>query len=327
MKRGLIAWDRAELPPSAFDMRLEKVRGILADTGRSALIVYSDIWRSNQARYLSNFMPYWNRALLAIPLEGDPILFCALSPRTYPWIRSVTILQDIRPGANLVQQVREVCAQKGWNRIVALDLERLPQDLHEAITASGIDVSDASWRTIHPGPDEYELSMYRRAARMAGEILEEELPLGVGMRDCEFAGRLERRLRRAGIEDLMILLSHAQAPPLPAAGNLLEKEFSATLALEYRGHWVKVTRSSTSAAASTSLESLFDEALRAAPCAHTASPLHVEVLSGLYPYEPAGEGTIENGTLFALQVETQWNGRRLFYGDTCLQTESGAKRL
>ena len=45
MKRGLITWDKAELPPSVFDTRLAKVRDGLAKQDLPALLVYSDVWR------------------------------------------------------------------------------------------------------------------------------------------------------------------------------------------------------------------------------------------------------------------------------------------
>src|SRR5579871_4494526 len=104
MKCGLITWHKDELPQEAFDTRLAAARAVLAERDLPALIVYSDVFRSNQGRYFSNFMPYWNRALLAIPRDEKPVLFCALSPRVYPWIKSVTILEEIKPSPNLPQR-------------------------------------------------------------------------------------------------------------------------------------------------------------------------------------------------------------------------------
>ena len=192
MKRGWITWDKAELPPAAFDARLAKVRQHLAAEDLPALVVYTDVWRSNQGRYLANFMPYWNRALLVIPRDSAPVLLCGLSPRVYPWIRSVTILEDIRPNMNLAK----MCDENGWTKVGVLDLPQLPYDLS---VPNGVDVP---WSAIHPEPDEAELSMYRRAAKMAREILHAELPAAVGLVDHEFVGRLERKYRSAGVEDL-----------------------------------------------------------------------------------------------------------------------------
>jgi hypothetical protein len=109
MKRGLITWDRAEMPPAVFAQRLQLVRTFLASQHLPALVVYSELWRSNPARFFSNFMPYFNRALLVLPLEGTPTLLCGLSPRVYPWIRSVTTIEDVTRG-NFVHPLMHLAA-------------------------------------------------------------------------------------------------------------------------------------------------------------------------------------------------------------------------
>ena len=248
MKRGLITWDRNELAPAVFGQRLARVREELARKDLPALAVYTDVWRSNQGRYLTNFMPYWNRALIVIPRDEAPILLCGLSPRVYPWIKSVTILEDIRPNLNLAK-LRE---EKGWGTIGVLDLPLVPYDL--ALP----DAVDIPWGVMHPAPDEAELAMYRRAAKMAREILEGELGGG----DDDIVPRLELKYRRAGAEDLVIVRH----------GN------SISVAMEYRGHWVKIARPKAAS--------------------------HVELLSGPYPYEYCAESALTPGAVFARNGET-----------------------
>ncbi len=212
MKRGLITWDKTELPPAVFERRLAVVREELAKKDLSALVVYTDVWRSNQGRYLSNFMPYWNRALLVIPRDTTPILLCGLSPRVYPWIKSVTILEDIRPFPNFsnFSKLRE---ENGWTRVGVLDLPLLPYDMTIP------NATNVRWDAIHPEPDDAELAMYRRAAKMARDILAAELP--------NFSiGNLELKLRQAGAEDVVVLVNDG----------------SVSLAMEYRGHWAKIER-------------------------------------------------------------------------------------
>ena len=105
MKRGWISWDQNELPRAAFEARLDALRRHLRERELPAAVIYSDIWRSNRARHFSNFMPYWNRALLVVPRDAPPILLSGLTPRVYPWIRNVTILDEIRPSLNLARQL------------------------------------------------------------------------------------------------------------------------------------------------------------------------------------------------------------------------------
>jgi hypothetical protein len=261
MKRGLITWDRNELPPAVFEQRLARVREELAQRDLPALVVYTDVWRSNQGRFLANFMPYWNRALLVIPREGPPILLCGLSPRVYPWIKSVTIIQDIRPNLNLAK-LRE---DNGWTKIGALDLPLFPCDL--AIQ----DAVNIPWSAIHPEPDEAELGMYRRAAKMAREILDAELSSG----EQDIVPRLELKYRRAGAEDLVIV----------------RYKDSLSVAMEYRGHWVKIARPFLGA-----------HNRPFGLCAQHDS--HVELLSGPYPYEYCLESGLTPGAIFARKGET-----------------------
>jgi hypothetical protein len=277
-----------------FDARLAAARR--ADL--PAVVVYTDIWRSNRVRHFSNFMPYWNRAFLVIPRDEPPTLLCGLSPRVYPWIRSVTILENILPSPSLAGRLLQLCSERSWTRIGALNFTQFPHDLYSALGT--IEVVDLP---LEISPDHAELAMHRHAAEMARGILAEELPNGIGRVDHEFTGRLERRFRRAGAEDLVILLTTGATPPLPPKGATLTENFSVSLALEYRGHWVKVLRN-----AARQTGSLPGNA-------------YTETLAGPYPYEA---GT---GPLFAARWEIAHQRGRVFYGETYRTTPAGAELL
>ena len=234
MKRGLIAWDKAELPPEVFETRLAAARKRLAERDLPALVVYSDLAQSDLARFYSNFMPYFNRAFLIVPCDDKPLLLCGLSPRVYPWIKSVTILEEILPGPNLAQKLLDVCVQKSWTRVGMIDPGRLPYELHVALRGK-LEITDVPHTS-----DKWESKMDARAAQMAQEGLDAEMAYGAGLTDHEFVGRLERRLRRAGAEDLVILVSNGDTVPAPAKGQTLREGFGVSVALEYRGHWAKV---------------------------------------------------------------------------------------
>ncbi len=225
MKRGLITWHQDELPREAFDARLKTAREAMAKRDLPALIVYTDVFRSNMGRYFSNFMPYWNRALLVIPRDDKPVLLCALSPRVYPWIKSVTILEEIKPSPKLIARVQEMAGEKGWTRVGVLDAEGLPFDLFTELHASGLEIADVPLADVRPGPDQWELAMYARAEKLAREGLAAEMAEAGGLSEQELVGRLERRYRRAGAEDLVIV---------KRPGGL-------AVSLEYRGHWVRLT--------------------------------------------------------------------------------------
>jgi len=236
MKRGLITWDKAELPPSVFETRLTKARAALAEQELPALLVYSDVWRSTEGRHLTNYMPYWNRSLIVIPREQPPVLLCGLSPRVYPWIKSVTVFEEIRPASKLVPTLLQLCAEHGWVKLGVLDLPRLAHEIHSPLASSGVKAHDVQLELT----DDAEIAMQQRAERMAREILTAELPKGIGLTDYQFSGLLERAFRRAGAEDLVILFSTGDSAPRPARGAMLGDRYSVAVALEYRGHWARV---------------------------------------------------------------------------------------
>jgi len=303
VKRGWIHWDHTEVPRAAFETRLEILRQSLLSNDLPAAVIYTDVWRSNQARHFCNFMPYWNRALLVVPRDAPAILLCSLSPRVYPWIRSVTILDDIRPSPNLAQQLLALADEHGWNRLAVLDLPQLPHDLHRQLFTSQIHLFPLS---LPFSADNWELAMYRRAAQMARSTLDEALPKAPGLTGHEFASRLERTLRRAGAEDLVTLLTSGRTVPAPPTAEPLTPNFSVALALEYRGHWVKIARC-------------------ASPRDPFPSRIHVETLSGPYPYEVAAR--LASPSLLALRFESQSEGLRLFHGDTYLSNDQGLQLL
>jgi hypothetical protein len=314
MKRGLISWDRAELPAASFDARLSAVYQLCADFDVPALVAYSDVCRSNDVRYISNYMPYWNRALTVVPRGEKPILLCALSPRVYPWIKSVTVHETILPSPSLPAQLVKLCAERGWSKVGVLDRAGLPNDLYTQLGAEKLAVVDIPRGAFRPVATESELAMHRRAAALARETLESEVTRGaIGLTDHELTGRLERRFRRAGAEDLVVLISDGRSVPLPAAGKKINENSSATVALEYNGHWVKLSRNVNNVSA-------------VLPPAADAE-IHRELLSGRYPWE--GMTSHEDGlnVITSVQVMIRRGENRLYYGDTGIQGPDGWHQL
>jgi hypothetical protein len=311
VKRGLIIWDRAEIPAEIFRQRLTGIRRIMAEKNVPVAAVYSELWRSNPARYFSNYMPYFNRGLLIIPADQPVMLLCGLSPRVYGWIRSVTTIEDVRPAGNFAKPLLDIAAERGWTRIGILDFHQFPFDLNRSIQAGSIKIIDLS---DVPMCDDTELAMRRKAVAMAREILDAELNGGVGQTDHQLVGRLERRFRAAGAEDLITLVTNGDGVPAPASGVRLERNYSVSLALEYRGHWVRLSRPHDYAC---SPEWLIEEDVAA----------NVENLSGSYPYECISRSSLRSGSIFAVHVSRPAGAKQIFYGDTCWYGVAGRTEL
>jgi hypothetical protein len=156
----------------------------------------------------------------------------------YPWIKSVTVFEEIRPASKLVPTLLQLCAERGWTKLGVLDLPRLPHEIYAPLEASGVEASDVQFELT----DDAEIAMHRRAEQMAREILTAVLPKGVGLTDYQFSGLLERAFRRAGAEDLVLLFGTGDSAPRPARGAILGDKYLVAVALEYRGHWARVTQ-------------------------------------------------------------------------------------
>jgi hypothetical protein len=311
MKRGLVKWDKSELPPDELAARLAGVHANATANGVDAVLFYSDVWRSNDARYVSNYMPYWNRACVVVPRDEKPILLCSLSPRVYPWIKTVTVHETIIASPNLPAAFFKLCAERGIKRVGVYDLEGLPADVHAELVAGKVELVDIRRSELHPAPSDVEVRMHARAARMAREVLEKELSTATGQTDHQLTGRLERLLRRAGAEDVVILVSDGERPPLPAEGRDVGPHTSIVVAIEHNGHWAKVTRNVAGVTANLSTR-------------HGVTELR-EILSGPYSWE-----TIEDAAtkaVVSVQLAIPAENRHLYYGDTCLQGREGLRVL
>ncbi|HEY0940146.1 MAG TPA: hypothetical protein VGE08_08625 [Steroidobacter sp.] len=314
MKRGLVSWDRNELPVEEMSARLDAVHALARNKSVDAVVVYSDVWRSNDARYVSNYMPYWNRAFIVTPLGEKPILLCALSPRVYPWIKTVTVHETIVASPSPPATLFKLSAERGWKRVGVVDLDGLPADLHEELTAGKIEIVDIPRTELRPAPTAVEVRMHANAARMAREVLERALATAGARTDHELTGLLERDLRHAGAEDVVVLVSDGEGPPIPAEGRPVGPNTSVVVALEYNGHWAKVTRNL--AGVTSSLTSPGE-----------ATQLR-EILSGPYSWENAETAADAEATaIISLQLQIAANGRQFYYGDTCLQNKEGLRVL
>ena len=324
MKRGLITWDEAEIPLAVFAKRIEAFREVLRKRDLPAGAVYSELWRSNHVRSLQNFMPYFNRALLIVPVTGETILLCGLSPRVYKWIQSVTPVTDVRPGENFADPLEALATKMGWNRIGILDEAGLPFDMHAALMNTHLELVDIEAGAFEcPEMDETELAMRRKSIAMARVILESEIAYGAGRVDYELVGHLEHALRRAGAEDLIVLVGQGGASPAPSRGHSLEDEFSVSLAVEYRGHWTRISRTHGSRRQVEALKGQFERVLEYPAGGQNRENVVVEDLSTGYPYEVAIPNAVRRGMIAGLHVVPDANRRHQVYGDTCIATDTG----
>ncbi len=246
MKRGLIEWDRGELPPAALEARQGRCRSLLAQRGLDGLVLYTDVWRSGQACYLVNFIPYWNLAVLLLPREGEPILVTGLSNRVYPWIRETSALATIVSGNPVGAEAAAQVRRLEWKRVGIGERDRIPRGLLVQL-AEGLpdcELTDATelLDALRDATDAADAALYRKARALADEGWAEVAPALLGKSGWRAAGMLEGSLRRRGATDVVVLLApggDGRWPAYPTAETLTASGV-VVLSVEYKGHWVEV---------------------------------------------------------------------------------------
>lgn len=251
MRRGLIHWSEQELPAAALDARVARLQATMRSHEMAAVLVYASFAQPAPLQWLCNYIPYWADAVLVVWSDGPPTLLVSGTPRTHPWIRSVSHVGELvaasRPGA----QVAELLGTKlpATARVGVVALDALPWSVTGPMLAAGwegrlLDATAAYQSARHPG-DAAEQAMARRAHTIAEAALA-ALP-AQARTTSEVIAAMEGSARRAGAEEVLPRI----APDLARSATLQRIEgdqalgacYSVDCSLAYKGVWVRVVKS------------------------------------------------------------------------------------
>src|SRR5918994_3506081 len=130
MRRGLMGWNKDELPVTALEARLARLRAGMDAAGMDAFIVYTNNVRPAAVTWITGFTPYWSDALLLVGKSGAPAFATALSKRVSEWIKTTDPVSDIvntpKPGTLIGERLGKDAAIK---RVGVLEFDTLPAGL------------------------------------------------------------------------------------------------------------------------------------------------------------------------------------------------------
>lgn len=252
MRRGLIAWSKEQVPPSALDARVRRVQQALGAQGLDALLAYTNFARPAAVSWLTHFIPYWSEALVAVLPEGPPLLLPALSKRMYPWIRDVSHVGEILPAPDLGLAAAAFVEKRALKRVGVVELELLPWSVAEPIGKSGtggigaelVDASELYAGLRQPG-DRYESALAARAMEIA-ECALAAIPSG-SRHATEILAAVELTARLEGAEEI-----------IPRVSQIGDRN-AVELSVAYKGVWIRLCRTTPSVA---DAESWFKAALQ-----------------------------------------------------------------
>ncbi|MDR2215203.1 MAG: hypothetical protein LBE59_05100 [Nevskiaceae bacterium] len=206
MKRGLAILNLEETPREAFAERLNAVRDHAKASGAQVAVIYADVSRSGDINYLTNLCLYWNEALLAVPLEGKPALITKLSKRVQPWMKTTSILEDIRSTPKLAEGVGKFLDERCGSRaakVGIVDMQWWPSPLanglQELLPQARLLDMPGGVSTRRGVPDQYELRLLQQAASLLDQSIEKAWAQGAD--GDERTGIAVRSTRMAGFQD------------------------------------------------------------------------------------------------------------------------------
>lgn len=208
MKRGLVVLDPGETSPAAFAARVDGLRERLEEAGAAAGLIYGDVSRSGDIQYLTNLCLYWNEAVLAVPVRGEPALITKLSKRVQPWMRQTSTLRDIRSGPRLAEGIAAFLDERGIrsSRTALVDMPWWPAALvarlRDALPGAQLQDLPAAVRDRRLVPSSEEWSLLSSGARRLEEAMDAAWALGGDPH--ERTSIAVRNIRRAGFQDAAV---------------------------------------------------------------------------------------------------------------------------
>jgi hypothetical protein len=250
MRRGLMGWNPEELPTSALEARMARLREAMQRDGLDGVMFYTNLVRPSAVTWLTGFTPYWSDGILLLPRSGSPVFATALSKRVANWIRSTNSVSEIvntpRPGAAIGKRL----AEAGARRAGVLELDSLPSGLYDEIVEAspGIALADASaaFAGVRRRVDDAERALIARADALAVAALA-QIDVAQAKDAGPVAGLVEKHARLGGAEEAYIAVAPdlstdrrmiRVARPLPLA-----ERFVVRASIAYKGSWVRRVRS------------------------------------------------------------------------------------
>ena len=247
-----------------FKRRIENIRKLMKKESVDVFLVYGDEYRRENLRYVSNYWPIFDRGMLVIGLEGEPILLVA--PEGESVAREMSIWKDIRlvpevePAyipdkidyglanyTSLANVLFGLSGNKKPKRIKICGIDAMPVVTYEAIRA----VADSA--KIGNGDDDIyrmrlikspaEVELLKRAWEICDigykAVLDAEI---VSLTEIQAAAIGEKAARDAGAEHIVFSIFASGERTNTVVGRPTEKVIRegelimAALAVQYQGY-------------------------------------------------------------------------------------------
>jgi Xaa-Pro aminopeptidase len=318
LKRGLILWDKRELPQEEFQSRIDKVKNLMSSKKLDAVLIYGDANQSSNLSYLTNFIPYADTGIFIMPLSGSPRLFTTHAYRNMPWFRTITWVEDIictnYMGEECLKYLRSIVLSE--KKIGLIHTRALPYPDFELfqnqLNWEFLDVTD-EFEYLRAIKSKYELNFINEASNIAKESFKKlNHILRPGISGFELAAEVELFGRQQGAEDLFCYIqpdNSAQGLTLPTSQQI-KHHCSIELSIEYKGYWTKMGRTlvaEKSAEISNAPLEKFSRICQSATDLLRSGQKPLEFCQSLKGRLARVEGTNDSMIYFNLGLEPYWS--------------------
>jgi Xaa-Pro aminopeptidase len=250
MKRGLIQWNKNEVPEKEFESRIQKTKSLMRAREVDVVAIYGDACQSNNLSYLTNFFPYADTGLFVLPLSESPRLFTTHAYRNIPWFNTITWVKDIvctdDIGKECVKYLSAFDLES--RRIGLINTRSFPYPtycrLQDSLGCSFSDLTE-DFEKIRMVKTKVEMAFIKRAMRITALSFERVKEIfRRGITGFDLASEVELIARKNGAEDVLCLIQPDSSPfglSLPTS-DPFETMCSVEISVEYQGHWAKLGR-------------------------------------------------------------------------------------
>jgi Xaa-Pro aminopeptidase len=252
------------LPKEEFLQRIENIRGRMRTESIDVFLVYGDEYRRENLRYVSNYWPIFERGMLAIGLDRDPVLL--VSPECEHLAMEMSAWKDIRlireigmsyvpdeveftnvSFTSLSDVLHELSSRTDMVRISVCGYDAMSISLLEAIktAAEGSEISngDDLLYELRLFKSQPEIQLLKKAWEICDigyrAILESDI---VGLTELQAAAFGEKAARDAGAEHIVFTIFCSGERTNTVIGRPTEKIIQkndmimASMAIQYQGY-------------------------------------------------------------------------------------------
>lgn len=209
-----------KIPDTEFKKRVEKIQTRLAEKGLDAILILGDEHRGGHVRYVSDYRPLLEYAVVVIPVQGAPILLAGPECGDYAFMTSkiadIRICSDLAiPGeeyptiemVTLEEVISDLDSKGQLKRLGVVELEFQPAFLVDTIkqTLAGKELIDATQilNELRAVKSPNEIAIMRKVFKMGTLGLKVGIEKAkIGMSETELAAEMAYVMWKQGAEQM-----------------------------------------------------------------------------------------------------------------------------